>query len=293
MKHLSLNSGSLFYKAIVVFLISLIGPAAFSIPVSFSKSPLYYTALNAETMPQVLESGREKLSETVPQILKSGKDKLEDIPSYKQSPFKSLAKKTKKLIMKKEESRWILFRWLNEQQISAQWAHGFLNEEQKYMPSPLAEDINDSFKNDMFWYLNFHYNIMQFPYVLKWGAKASTGFTRNYDIDSTYFIPMSLSIIFHLQIFNHQYITPFFELGYSTWNINFSNDFSEFFPFWTVGTYISLSIFKRSLQHTLEDEYGIKDIGVVVDWRNHSSPFSFEERAYFIRSLHVGIYCKF
>lgn len=293
MKQINSSKGSLFYKATSIFLISFIGPAVFSTPVSFSRSPSHYTSLDAKQVPQMLESGKEKLSETVPKILESGKDKLEDIPSYKQSPFKNLAKKTKKLVMKKEESHWVLFRWLNEQQASVQWAHGFLNEEQKYMPSPLAEEINDSFKNDMFWYLNFHYNLMQFPYVLKWGAKASAGFTRNYDVDSTYFFPLSLSVIFHLQVFKHQYITPFFELGYSTWNIDFSDEFSEFFPFWTVGTYISLSIFKRSLQYTLEDEYGIKDIGVVIDWRNHSSPFHFEERAYFLRSVHAGIYCKF
>lgn len=281
----------MFYKFILTLFIFFIGPAAFS--VSLSNLPLHYTSLESEQVPKMLESGREKLSETVPKMLESGKDKLEEIPSYKQSPFKNLAKKTKKLIMKEEENQWILFRWLNENQISGQWAHGFLSEELKYIPSPLEEEINDSFKNDMFLYLNFHYNIMQFPYVLKWGAKASAGFTRNYDVESTYFIPMSLSIIFHLQIFNHQFLTPFFEIGYSTWNIDFSDEFSEFFPFWTVGGYLSLSIFKRSLQHTLKDEYGITDIGIVVDWRNSSSPFHFEERAYFLRSLHAGIYFRF
>lgn len=291
MKQINLNKESLFYKVILIFLISLIGPVAFSI--SFSNSPSHYTSLDSEMVPQISESGKENLSETVPQILESGKEKPEDIPAYKQSPFKNPAEKTRKIRMKTKESQWILFRWLDEQQISAQWAYGFLNEEQKYMPSPLAEDINSSFKKDMFLYLNFHYNLLQFPYVLKWGAKASTGFTRNYDVDSTYFIPLSLSIIFHLQIFKYQYITPFFELGYSTWNIDFSNDFSEFFPFWNVGAYISLSIFKRSLRHTMEDEYGITDIGIVIDWRSYSSPFHFEERAYFLRSFHAGIYFRF
>ncbi len=135
---------------------------------------------------------------------------------------------------------------------------------------------------------------MQFPYILKWGIRGSAGIVRNEDQDSLYFYPLSLSLITSLQIFKQQFFTPFFEIGYSVWNVDFS-DFSDFFPFYGGGALISFSLFKNSLRHTLPDEYGIQDIGIIAEWKNHISPLDppEEESPYFLHSLHVGVYLLF
>ena len=202
--------------------------------------------------------------------------------------------KPKTLSLLQDRQKLILFQWVNEQQISLQWAYAFLKQTEKHAPDLLKEKIDDSFRNDILFYLNFHQNIIQFPYVLKWGLRASAGMTRNYSIGSTYFIPMSLSATISLQVFEKQIVVPFFEMGYSLWSVDFSES-SDFFPFWSVGADISFSIFKSSLRYTLSDEYGIEDIGVSLEVRNHSSPMDFpdEKRGYFLHSLHAGIYCKF
>ena len=195
---------------------------------------------------------------------------------------------------KKDKKGAPLFHWLNEQNISLQWAYAFLEPENKYAPTLLKEKINENFKNDTILYLNFYQNIFQFAYILKWGVKASAGFTRNEDVESLSFFPLSVSVISQLQIFRHQFIVPFFEMGYSMWNVDFS-DFSKLFPFWGVGALVSFSLLKPSLKHTLLDEYGIKDIGINVEMRNNSSPMSFftKDRGYFFRSFHLGIYFHF
>lgn len=213
----------------------------------------------------------------------------------KTSPLKNRFKKKSKpsTLMKYAESL-ILFQWFNEQQLSLQWAYGFLKQKDKFAPALLKERLNNTFGNDTIIYLNFHQNILQFPYILKWGLKASAGLTLNKDNKQTYFFPLSLSMIVHLQIFKNQFIVPFFEMGYSTWNIEFS-EFSDFFPVWHIGTDISFSLFKNSLRYTLPDEYGIQDIGVTLEVRNHSSPTNMpkKKRGYFLHSLHTGIYFKF
>ena len=211
----------------------------------------------------------------------------------KKSKPSSLMKYAESLLVKYAESH-ILFQWLNEQQLSFQWAYGFLKQKDKFAPVLLKERINNTFRNDTIIYLNFHQNILQFPYILKWGLKASAGLTLNKDNKQTYFFPLSLTMIVHLQIFKHQFIVPFFEMGYSTWNIDFS-EFSDYFPVWHIGTTISLSLFKNSLRHTLPDEYGIQDIGIILEVRNHSSPTDLpdEKRGYFLHSLHTGLYFKF
>ncbi|MDE0118944.1 MAG: hypothetical protein OXM55_02920 [Bdellovibrionales bacterium] len=207
--------------------------------------------------------------------------------SMQQEKFRLRQRKTNK-------SRWTLFKWLNEQNISLQWAYAFLEKENKYAPKLLKEKINKNFKNDSLLYFNFYQNIFQLPYIFKWGLKASAGFTRNEDVASLSFFPLSLSVITHLQIFRHQFILPFFEMGYSIWNVDYS-DFSTLFPFWGAGALISFSLFKPSLQYTLLDEYGIKDIGINLELRNNSSPMSFftKDRGYFFRSFHLGIYFHF
>ena len=215
----------------------------------------------------------------------------------KASPTKRKVRRKKKskpsALMAYKESL-ILFQWRNEQEFSIQWAYGFLKQKDKFAPPLLKEKITDKFKNDTMIYLNFHQNILQFPYILKWGLKGSAGLTRNYDHEKTYFFPLSLSIITSLQIFKEQLIVPFFEMGYSTWNIDFS-EFSEFFPFWSLGASVSLSLFKPSLRHTMPDEYGIRDIGIIVEVRNHSSPMDLpdKKRGYFLHSVHTGIYFSF
>ncbi len=188
----------------------------------------------------------------------------------------------------------VLFQWLNEQYASFQWAYGFLQEDNQYAPDLLKEKITEKFKNDTLLYLNFHQNIIQFPYVLKWGIRGSVGRTRNADFERSSFFPLSVSVITSLQIFKRQIIVPFFELGYSVWNVNFS-DFSKWFPFYGAGMLISFSLFKNSLYHTLFDEYGIRDTGIIVELRNNASPLDFPEkdRGYFLRSLHLGVYLQF
>lgn len=207
---------------------------------------------------------------------------------------KSPPKPTKARSWLQDYQKLVLFQWVSEQQTSFQWAYAFLKQTEKHAPDLLKEKIGDSFRNDMLFYLNFHQNIIQFPYILKWGLRASAGMTRNYNIDSAYFIPMSLSVITSLQIFEKQIVVPFFEMGYSFWSVDFSES-SDFFPFWSVGADISFSIFKSSLRYTLSDEYGIEDIGMSLEIRNNSSPTDFpdEKRGYFLHSLHVGVYCKF
>ncbi len=210
----------------------------------------------------------------------------------------------------------ILFQWLNEQQISLQWAGANItkkdfNSKEGFAPELLKKEIHfDTFANDRLFYLNFQQNIIQFPYILKWGLRASLGVAFNYDNDRKYFFPMSASGIWSLQIFKHQIIIPFFEMGFSTWNINsYLEEFTPLFPFWGVGASISLALFKNSLRYTLPDEYGIKDLGIILEFRRHSSPLKWlnpwfnsekkewlwpeEKRGYFFDSFHAGIYCRF
>ena len=195
-------------------------------------------------------------------------------------------------LKREKEPKLKLFEFLNEQQFSFEWAYGFLQE--KYAPPLLKQKITQDFKNDTFFYLNFHQNIIKFPYVLKWGLRGSAGIVRNEDHESLYFYPLSLALITSLQIFEYQAIRPFFEIGYSAWNVDFS-DFSDFFPFYGGGALISFSLFKNSLRHTLPDEYGIKDIGIIAEWKSHISPRDPPEdkSLYFLHSLHVGVYLVF
>ena len=212
------------------------------------------------------------------------------------SPSKTQLKNLKKQLLSplssKNKEKLILFQWLNEQHFSLQWAYGFFR--QKHTPPLLKVNINDTFLNQALFFFNFQQNIIQFPYILKWGLKVSTGITRNYDNDKIYFYPLHLSAITSLQIFKYQLIVPFFEMGYSTWNIDFS-EFSEAFPVWSLGASVSWALFKQSLSYTLPDEYGIQDAGISLEIRNHSSSLDMPERdrGYFLRSIHVGIYFKF
>ena len=157
----------------------------------------------------------------------------------------------------------------------------------------LKEKITKNFKNESLLYLNFHRDIIRFPYVLDWGLRGSIGLARSYDLKSDYFFPLSLSGIVSLRVWKHQPVVPFVEGGFSSWNINISSDFSDILPFWTVGAFVSLSLFKPSLRYTFANDYGVKDIGFVLEWRNHFSPFQKTERGPFLKTIHVGVYGHF
>lgn len=186
-----------------------------------------------------------------------------------------------------------LFKSLDESTLSVGGIRSFFKSEYNYAPILLKNKINDTFLKK-FMYFNIHTNLFQFPYIIKWGIKLSSGLSRNYDLKSTYFIPLSLSVILNFQLFKHQFITPFLEVGYSTWNINFS-EYSNVFPFWSAGSLISLSLFKKSLRYTLLDEYSIKDLGFIVQLKNslNATTSSKNKLKYFLHSLHIGIYFKF
>ena len=195
----------------------------------------------------------------------------------------------------KEDGFFEPFSWLNEQEISFQWAYAFWDQKSRnqYAPSLLKKEVGKDFRDEVLLYLNFHQNIMQVPYILKWGLKASAGLARNYDIKGEYFIPLSLSLIFSFQFFKHQFLTPFFEMGFSSWNVGFSDRFTDLFPFWSAGLNISMSLFKKSLRYTFPEEYGIQDMGIQVELRNNLSPFDNKNMDYFLHSLHVGLYFNF
>jgi len=216
-------------------------------------------------------------------------------PSILSKPLESNKKSQKKTKFSTKEERynWVLFQWLNEQHISFEWAYGFLTENKSLLPKLLQENINDSFKNDVIFYANFHQDIFQFPYWIKWGLRASAGITRNGDLESLYFYPMSLSTIFSLQVLKHQFVIPFFEAGYSIWNVNFE-DFSEPSFFWTLGTHISLSLFKPSFKNILINDYGIIDTGFIVELKHLLSPLDHkEEDGTFFQTLHIGLFFHF
>lgn len=261
---------------------------------SFAFFLLFAGPKQAFSTPPVEESPPPPPAITPPPAIdsKMNQPRLNTPPSKKTSTKIKRKKKLSALMAYKESLT--LFQWINEQEISLQWAYGFLKQKEKFAPTLLKKKITDDFKHDTIVYLNFHQNILQFPYILKWGLRASAGLTRNYDHNKTYFSPLSLSAIISLQIFKHQFIVPFFEIGYSAWSVDFS-EFSKFFPIWGVGTSISLALFKKSLRHTLPDEYGIQDMGIIVEVRNHSSPMDLpeEKRGYFLHSVHTGIYFKF
>ena len=230
---------------------------------------------------------------------------MKEKPAKKEKPKKSIrTKKPAKVplrkshfkpVSKKSSSHWLWFKWLRENHISLEWAYGILDQEDKnlYAPPLLKEKISKNFKNEALLYLNFHRNIIRFPYVLDWGLRGSIGLARNYDIKSDYFFPLSLSGIISVRIYDHQAIIPFLEGGISSWNRNISSDFSEVFPFWNVGALLSLSLFKPALRYVFANDYGVQDIGFILEWKNHLSPFQKEERGVFLKTFHLGLYCHF
>ncbi len=185
-----------------------------------------------------------------------------------------------------------LFRWAMDQQISIEWGKGFLKEPDQRAPSLINKEINDTFLKDALLFFNVQKNLLYFPYIFKWGARASLGLARNYDLEKTYFIPLSLSTVLTFQMIRQQFVFPFVEIGFSKWNIDFnSEEFSGWISYWSVGALISFSILKPSLSYTLLDEYKLNDWGLIVEFKSHYDAEN--NRKYFLRTLHIGSYFNF
>ena len=174
-------------------------------------------------------------------------------------------------------------KWPHQIEFSIQGA-GTLNLAKEKAPELIQENINKSFlRNHLF--LSLQYYLLQFPSFFKWSVKASAGLTRNYDIQSTKFAPLSVGAALHINLINP--FTPFFEVGYSTWNIDFKR-FSHAFFYWSTGLNVSFSLFKPSLQYTLPDEYSVNDMGFTLESR-----WSIYKSNQFINTLHGGLYLRF
>jgi len=183
-----------------------------------------------------------------------------------------------------EEQESKLFQWLDQHQLSVQWGVASSEDEGSTI---------DSFLYDSLIYLNWHRNILQFPYVLKWGVKGHFGWNYNKGENEKRLINVSLSSITTLQIINPQYVVPFLELGASTWNVSFDH-FSDISFFWGAGVLFSLSIFKPSLSYTLPDEYNLMDIGFLLQFVQQYTSFRnqtyIEDPVYY---FHLALYFIF
>ena len=206
-------------------------------------------------------------------------------PAINSTPVSSapIAKKPTQKIKDSTQSDMFYLKWPNQIEFSVQGA-GTLNITEQTAPELIQTNVNEDFlRNHQF--LNLQYYFLQFPSFFKWSLKASAGWTRNYDNQSTEFIPLSIGGVFHLYLIDS--LVPFFEWGYSVWNINF-DQFSSTFFYWGAGLNISFSLFKPSLRYTLPDEYTINDMGLNVEsrWSTYKSNI-------FINTLHVGLYLRF
>ena len=249
----------------------------------FGAPPNFANPATSPLPPTELEQNKAQGGPTNPQVgFLPGTDKSNTKvhkPSYS---TKKLMRQNKGLASAKK-NKWTLFKWLHTNHFSLEWAYGFLDQEDKnlYAPPLLKEKITKNFKHEALLFLNYHHDIIRFPYLLDWGLRGSVGMARSYDIKSDYFFPLSLSGIVSLRAWKHQPLVPFVEGGLSSWNLNFSSDFSKILPFWTVGAFVSLSLFKSSLRYTFANDYGVNDIGFVLEWRTHLSPFQKEEKELF------------
>ena len=222
-------------------------------------------------------------ADNMPQIqynVDSFAEKRSASPKKKTSDFDDLSQK------------WNLFQWLYLMEVSIQWSYAVFNENSNFIHDDLKEHVEmDKFLKKALFFSHFHIDLIQFPYVLSWGLKLGAGLSRNYDIRSYYFIPLSFSLIYHIRAIKE--LLPFVELGFSSWNIDFSNVFSEFYFFWSVGGKISFSLFKKSLRYTMPSDYGIYDIGMITELRFHSGKQYQGETQNFLKTFHVGLYLTF
>ena len=193
--------------------------------------------------------------------------------------------KTKTIQKPKDSNASNMFhlKWPHQIEFSIQGA-GTLSLTKEKAPQFIQENINNSFlRNHLF--LNLQYYLFQIPSFLKWSLKASAGLTRNYDIQSTKFIPLSVGGALHINLIKS--LIPFVEVGYSVWSIDFQKFSSHFFYYGT-GLNISFSLFKPSLKYTLPDEYKVNDMGLLLESR-----WSIYKTSQFIHTLHGGLYLRF
>ena len=179
-----------------------------------------------------------------------------------------------------------LFKWLDQQQISFQWGTLLSKEtDNKNSSSTKTKNTAHSFSDDSILYLSWHRNILQFPYILKWGVKGNLEWIyQKGDVWDS--LKLFLSSIITLQLIDPQYVVPFVEIGALTENV----DFSTITPFWSAGVLLSFAILKTSLVYTLPDEYGIHDMGVILELKTHKSLMDGKD---FLRYFHIGAYLLF
>ena len=143
-----------------------------------------------------------------------------------------------------------------------------------------------SFFKDSLIYFNWQKNLIQFPYIFKWGIKGHLGWNYN-EADAEPLINIALSSITTLQFMNPQFIVPFIEIGASTWNTDFDH-FSDISFFWGSGILLSMALLKPSLSYTLPDEYNLHDLGFLLQFVQQYE--AIDHSSYF---FHFGIYLIF
>ena len=266
-------------------------PPAADTPESFSLTP---TPANAETTPDTKQLSPPPTADT-PEMLPNNPADTKTTPDTKQLspppaadtpemlPFSPVKTKLVKKPKKSNVSHVFHLKWPHQIEFSIQGA-GTLNLTKEKAPQLIQKNINNSFlRNHLF--LNLQYYLLQFPSFFKWSLKASAGLTRNYDIQSTKFAPLSVGGALHINLIKS--LIPFIEAGYSVWGIDFEK-FSSHFFYWSTGLNISFSLFKPSLQYTLPDEYKVNDMGFLLESR-----WSIYNSSQFIHTLHGGLYLRF
>ena len=247
------------------------------------------TKATLDTKPSSATANTPKMLPLSPDNKKTILDTKKQIPSpapintNKMLPFNPGKTKTIRKPKDSSVSNIFHFKWPHQIGFSIQGA-GTLSLTKEKAPQLIQENINNSFlRNHLF--LNLQYYLFQFPSFFKWSLKASAGLTRNYDIQSTNFAPLSVGGALHINLINS--LIPFIEAGYSVWNIDFKK-FSSHFFYWGTGLNISFSLFKPSLQYTLPDEYKVNDMGLILESR-----WSIYKDSHFIHTLHGGLYLRF
>ena len=197
-----------------------------------------------------------------------------------------------------------LFQWLKEQGLSFEWSTVLSEDPQKGMPpllqeyrfqpfrpgdkkKPVKKSHTPFFLEDSLLHFNYWRPLIQFPRVLKWGLRSSVGWTQ---AEGQNLFSLSLSGLLSLHVLPFSFIVPFVEGGGRVWNRNFVQAFSRLNPFYSLGAFVSLSILKPSLRHTLWSEYSIRDMGLVGELQTH---YTFKHSRPFIRLLHLGVYFHF
>ena len=179
-----------------------------------------------------------------------------------------------------------------ENQLSFGW--GKLNLESPSELSKITKNIQASeLANRQMLELDFQQNWLNIFHILKWGFQASISIPLYKSQTKTFVMPLQLSSILSLQLTHQPRILPFISAGCAVWNINW-NAFSSYLAFWSLGTKISFALIKPALNYTLLDDYGIDDIGILIQ----TSSFYLTEKAkpeenIILASWQIGTYFHF